>query len=598
MATKIQIRRDTATNWTAQNPTLSDGEMGFETDTGYMKIGDGTTAWSSLTYLIGAPPGVGGTLYTLPITSTGNNPTITLTGNDSTTDPVQFAAGTGIDLSEDGTIITTSLNAFLSDLSNVAAASPNTGDVLQWSGSTWDSVALSASNVTGLSTVATSGAYADLTGTPTLATVATSGSFTDLSNVPNTLAGTLAALSDTNVGSASSGSILEYTGGSWTSSYGFSAQLEFYQGAIFRRSISHRLEDGYKIRLLGPNGVVSLRDGPYGDTSAGAGVWWIDSVNYDFIANITDADTNLNRSVDYRIIVDNNYIAGSETDIVIIGKRSDPSFSYPLTYTLRTGDGSEYTYQATGEDERNFFAGISALGIPGLTIGFDSDNPDYLNPTQITYTPQYEGDTLQLVEPADVENNPSGWDHLAMTEKVYSLEAGDNGSFRSPGVVITGFRHNNTDVPINWIGGGAPTGGTGRFDIYDIHYYREGSTRYAFIKHSTTTDLGVQMLNGDLTGSVFADDSTLLVDALRGVIVGPVEGNVTGDLTGSVFADDSAKVIDGISGFVTGKLAPATEAAPTLAGDPGETGEIRFDNTNIYLKCPDGNWRKVALAAL
>lgn len=32
--TIIQHRRDTAANWTSTNPTLSAGEMGFETDTG------------------------------------------------------------------------------------------------------------------------------------------------------------------------------------------------------------------------------------------------------------------------------------------------------------------------------------------------------------------------------------------------------------------------------------------------------------------------------------------------------------------------------------------------------------------------------------
>lgn len=73
---------------------------------------------------------------------------------------------------------------------------------------------------------------------------------------------------------------------------------------------------------------------------------------------------------------------------------------------------------------------------------------------------------------------------------------------------------------------------------------------------------------GDHKGSVFADDSTLLVDAVNGTIsannitgtfVGPVTGDVTGnvtgnttgyhtgDVTGSVFADDSALMVDAIN---------------------------------------------------
>jgi len=44
----IQLRRDTAANWTSVNPTLASGEMGLETDTGRYKIGNGTTPWNAL----------------------------------------------------------------------------------------------------------------------------------------------------------------------------------------------------------------------------------------------------------------------------------------------------------------------------------------------------------------------------------------------------------------------------------------------------------------------------------------------------------------------------------------------------------------------
>jgi hypothetical protein len=44
-------RRDTATNWTNNNPTLLAGEWGIESDTKKFKIGDGSTAWQSLDYV-------------------------------------------------------------------------------------------------------------------------------------------------------------------------------------------------------------------------------------------------------------------------------------------------------------------------------------------------------------------------------------------------------------------------------------------------------------------------------------------------------------------------------------------------------------------
>lgn len=49
---KIQLRHDTASNWTSVNPILLEGEVGLETDTLKQKVGDGTTAWSDLPYLI------------------------------------------------------------------------------------------------------------------------------------------------------------------------------------------------------------------------------------------------------------------------------------------------------------------------------------------------------------------------------------------------------------------------------------------------------------------------------------------------------------------------------------------------------------------
>ena len=50
MATKLQIRRDSASDWTSANPVLSAGEIGYEQDTSKMKVGDGSTAWTSLAY--------------------------------------------------------------------------------------------------------------------------------------------------------------------------------------------------------------------------------------------------------------------------------------------------------------------------------------------------------------------------------------------------------------------------------------------------------------------------------------------------------------------------------------------------------------------
>lgn len=47
---RLLLRSGTASEWTAQNPILALGEIGYESDTKKLKIGDGTTAWNSLSY--------------------------------------------------------------------------------------------------------------------------------------------------------------------------------------------------------------------------------------------------------------------------------------------------------------------------------------------------------------------------------------------------------------------------------------------------------------------------------------------------------------------------------------------------------------------
>lgn len=82
---RIQVRRGTAAQWTAANPVLEAGEMGFESDTKYLKFGDGTTTWTSLAYA--NDPGIA-------------NLTSTLTGYVELTDIGAVSGVAGLDASK------------------------------------------------------------------------------------------------------------------------------------------------------------------------------------------------------------------------------------------------------------------------------------------------------------------------------------------------------------------------------------------------------------------------------------------------------------------------------------------------------------------
>ncbi len=46
----IQLKSDTKSGWTSKNPTLAKGELGLESDTLKIKIGNGSSAWTNLAY--------------------------------------------------------------------------------------------------------------------------------------------------------------------------------------------------------------------------------------------------------------------------------------------------------------------------------------------------------------------------------------------------------------------------------------------------------------------------------------------------------------------------------------------------------------------
>lgn len=48
---RIQLRRDTAANWQAVNPSLRQGEVGVDLTNKRLKVGDGFTSWNDLDYI-------------------------------------------------------------------------------------------------------------------------------------------------------------------------------------------------------------------------------------------------------------------------------------------------------------------------------------------------------------------------------------------------------------------------------------------------------------------------------------------------------------------------------------------------------------------
>jgi len=108
VVTQIQLRRGTAAQWVSANPVLAAGEQGYETDTGKLKIGNGSTAWNSLSYAI---TGALGTVTSITAGTGLSGGTITSTGT------IAIDTATTADLTTAQTLINKTLTAPIINLS-------------------------------------------------------------------------------------------------------------------------------------------------------------------------------------------------------------------------------------------------------------------------------------------------------------------------------------------------------------------------------------------------------------------------------------------------------------------------------------------------
>ena len=129
---RMQQRRGTAAEWTAANPILQAGEIGYETDTEQFKIGNGTDTWSALEYWEGA----------LPDQTSNSGKFLTTDGTDAAwadvdTFPSQ-SGNSGYFLTTDGTAVA------WAEVDALPTQTGNTGYYLKTDGTTasWDELSI------------------------------------------------------------------------------------------------------------------------------------------------------------------------------------------------------------------------------------------------------------------------------------------------------------------------------------------------------------------------------------------------------------------------------------------------------------------------
>jgi len=167
MAFRIQIRRDTSVRWAVNNPVLLSAELGYETDTDLLKIGDGTTLWNDLDYWNGnltievngtqVIQGAGTLNFTggVSASATGGSVTLDFSGVGGLTGPtgpsanigvfdattfvagatgIQFTGG-GVSVSSSGNVAVVSVSALQNSLYNETVRYLIDNTTAQYSGS-------------------------------------------------------------------------------------------------------------------------------------------------------------------------------------------------------------------------------------------------------------------------------------------------------------------------------------------------------------------------------------------------------------------------------------------------------------------------------
>lgn len=309
---------------------------------------------------------------------------------------------------------------------------------------------------------------------------------------------------------------------------------------------------------------------------------WADITNKPVIpSKLSQLVNDTNFAVASQITVTPNQIVGI-AQVAKTGSYTDLTNRPDLSVYVRTADivGGSLTVEVnnTGNLEGSVFAEDSTIlvdhinGTINLTGGPISGFPDV-------------GSTNTRFRNAWISNNINVIDGVVSggsnkTVSVSGLTLLPTGTVQDQLLAQQEVYQNSYDDAYNtWLGLGDDPGATAYYNAEVIprlntlnnyiSFVTNAKTIVSYDPDSAAIIAGAPFsgtFKGDVIGSVFADDSTLVLDGLTGTLYGRLDG----DMTGSVFSDDSTIMVDGLN-----KSLHATNVyATTHWGDLSKNGSI------------------------
>jgi len=650
MAIQIQLRRDTAANWTSNNPTLAAGEAGFETDTNKLKIGDGTTAWNSLAYTITGSTGAAdlNELTDVALTTPTNGQVLKYNGtswvnaadNDTAevndlsssvtwvTVPDAYISSSSVTQHQGNITLTESqisdLGAYLTtvalnDVSDVTITTPSTDQVLKYNGTVWVNASspAGATDLDGLTdvviTTPATSQVLEYNGTNWVNNnlTITESQIADLQSYLTTI--DLNGVSDVTITTPGDGDVLSYDLANTTWKNG---ALTVTESQITDLQSYLTAETDPVFTASAASGIVAGNITNW-DTAHGWGdhstQGYLTTVALNDVSDVTITTPTAGQMLEYNGTVWVNTDQGSLTALNAL---SDVTITTPangdvLTYntTSSTWENTVYTSYGDSDVTTHLASGnVTALDIEATTFNSTTTLNDTAAVSAIAGLEApgmyYAGSTSSYGQVKTIgyetlhstASAPNAWDWGGSGVQVYQGMTSDNGDF---------FPLSSYTAKVNGPSGadGPLVEANGSLSISVHHKNQFGTTDTEVVSYSSsaatfsvpiTFASGTSGGGGVTAGTVYWDttDKELKVyEPAAGwkALVAESGSTILTSLSTTSFGSTTANIS---SLRLTN---PGT--APTSTGDTaGANGEIRYDGSYIYIYVNGTGWVRSALS--
>jgi hypothetical protein len=530
---KILFRRDLAANWTSVDPVLSAGEIGLESDTDKIKLGDGSSSWTELDYFYGT---LSSTNY---VESLVQGTGVTITGNSgSGTTPT-------INIGQDVAV----------------SASPAFAQVTLNNSPTADSHAVTKAYADGIAASINWHAFAKLAthvalpNTPTYdnGTNGVGATLTSVGNARLVVDGTNASTGDRIIVKNEANAV--HNGVYVVTAQGsVSAQWVLERASDFDSSTySAEIQAGEALYVsIGANnagqGFLVYSVGTGDDASHIIGTDVINLTQFSGTSSIT-AGTGIVKSGNTLSIGQDVSTSGSVTFVGVNAYLNGVAAQAAVLQTPRliggqSFDGSSnitlYTTDINGLISTS--ADLNKL----FEIATTREQLEYLNTASANVQ-------VQLNEKADLLN-PIFYSNITATNNIYASE------FQGTlvGTHIGEVTGNVTGILFGSVSGSVAGNVTGDLtgDVYGDVF-------------GDTNGLHVGNVSGDVTGNLIGNVSGSVSGDVLGNVTGNLFGDVTGDLTGNVTGSVDGSIsgnsatVSSISTHALDELSDVSASAPT-----------------------------------